>query len=358
MPHSSGGGSHGGGSHGGSGHSSHSSSSHHSSSSPSHRVQSTYFPGARRFRYYRHGSPCYVYSDIDLRARRDEKPRWFLIIFYIPFLLAFIPMLFSSFGGPVKPIHLPSETAIVIKDDANIFTATEKSELEKELQELKKTTGVVPAVITSNNEKWENNYNSLENYAYDLYVNNFSDESHWLILYSQPESINSDFIDWYWEGMQGDNTDKVLDVFIDDFNRDMQKFLTNRSHYTVEEAIEKCFKQATNKFENQGVHLELAQLSGAFFGLAFIVIHGYLMIFAGTRKPYKYSELQEVYDDSPTYNYNTTECKPIITPNQTTVQQTPTRLAMTKCRYCGQEYQTGAHVTCPYCGATIMPDGY
>lgn len=166
-----------------------------------------------------------------------------MIIFYIPFLLVLIPMLFASFHGPVKPMKLPSQTTIVIKDDANIFTATEKSELEKELQEFKKNTGVVPAVVTSNNEEWENNYNSLENYAYDLYVNNFSDESHWLIVYSQPELINGDFIDWYWEGMQGDNTDKVLDVFIDDFNKDMQKFLTNRSHYTVEKAIEQSFNR-------------------------------------------------------------------------------------------------------------------
>ena len=72
MPHSSGGGSHGGGSHHFS--SSHSSSHRSSSGGGSSRIRTsrTYFPGARRFVYYRNGVPNYVYSDTDLSKRSEQ----------------------------------------------------------------------------------------------------------------------------------------------------------------------------------------------------------------------------------------------------------------------------------------------
>lgn len=76
MPHSSGGGSHGGGSHHSS--SSHSSSHRSSSGGGSSRIRTshTYFPGARRFVYYRNGVPNYVYSDTDL-SKGPSKLRFF-----------------------------------------------------------------------------------------------------------------------------------------------------------------------------------------------------------------------------------------------------------------------------------------
>lgn len=82
------------------------------------------------------------------------------------------------------------------------------------------------------------------------------------------------------------------------------------------------------------------------------------MIFAGAIKPYKYSELQEVSDDSQTHNNDKTEYKPIVTSNQNTPEQTPYKPIMIKCRYCGQEYEKGNATRCPLCGATIMPNDY
>lgn len=99
MPHSSGGGSHGGGSHHSS--SSHSSSHRSSSGGSSSRIRTsrTYFPGARRFVYYRNGVPNYVYSDTDL-SKGPSKLRFLMLIFYVPFVLAAFLMISTSFGIP------------------------------------------------------------------------------------------------------------------------------------------------------------------------------------------------------------------------------------------------------------------
>ena len=139
MPHSSGGGSHGGGSHGGSHHSSH---SHGGSGRSSRHVRSTYFPDARRYVYYDHHRPVYVYAD--------------------------------------HPHKLPQnyDYKIVVEDKANVLGNT--AELRNSLVAFYNRTGISPAVITVENSDWQGYYSDFENYAYDLYVNHFTDESHWL----------------------------------------------------------------------------------------------------------------------------------------------------------------------------------
>ena len=83
MPHSSGGGSHSGGSHGGSHHSSH---SHGGSGRSSRHVRSTYFPDARRYVYYDHHRPVYVYADYDITEKRSPL-RFLMLLFYLPVLM-------------------------------------------------------------------------------------------------------------------------------------------------------------------------------------------------------------------------------------------------------------------------------
>ena len=89
---------------------------------------------------------------------------------------------------------------------------------------------------------WEGKYMSLEKYAYSLYVNKFSDEQHFLIVYSKPDDADtSDFVDWSWEGMQGDDTDNILtEVAMDIFNDDLEKYLTMDS-VTTDNAFIKTF---------------------------------------------------------------------------------------------------------------------
>ena len=221
MPHSSGGGSHGGGSH----HSSSHSSSHRSSSgggSSRIRTSRTYFPGARRFVYYRNGVPNYVYSDTDL-SKGPSKLRFLMLIFYVPFVLAAFLMIFTSFGVPEK-LKVDYNSQIVIQDDANVLGDTTK--LGDALEDFFNTTGISPAVITVYNSDWEDNYTDLEKYAYELYVNRFYDEKHWLIVYSQPKDPDDEFNNWYWEGMQGDDTDSIITSSVAyDFTNDLHKRL-------------------------------------------------------------------------------------------------------------------------------------
>lgn len=109
-------------------------------------------------------------------------------------------------------------------------------------------TGISPAVITVENSDWQGYYSDLENYAYDLYVNHFADESHWLIVYSTPDGYSSSdgFEDWYWEGMQGNDTDDVLTKSVtNSFNDELQKNLTARTRYTVSSAISTSFDDLT-----------------------------------------------------------------------------------------------------------------
>ena len=218
MPHSSGGGSHSGGSHSGSHHSSH---SHGGSGRSSRHVRSTYFPDARRYVYYDHHRPVYVYADYDITEKRSPL-RFLMLLFYLPFILFTFSMFAEAYHHPHK---LPQnyDYKIVVEDKANVLGNT--AELRNSLVAFYNRTGISPAVITVENSDWQGNYSDLENYAYDLYVNHFADESHWLIVYSTPDGYSSSdgFEDWYWEGMQGNDTDDVLTKSVtNSFNDELQ----------------------------------------------------------------------------------------------------------------------------------------
>ena len=100
MPHSSGGGSHRSGSH-------HSHSSHSShrggSSTPSRRVRRNNFAGSTRYVYYEKNKPVFVYANYDITQKRSSF-RYLILLFYIPFILALIPMFKSAVHHPVKPL--------------------------------------------------------------------------------------------------------------------------------------------------------------------------------------------------------------------------------------------------------------
>ena len=197
MPHSSGGGSHGGGSH-------HSSSSHRSShrssgSGPSRRIRTGYFPGATRYRYYHRHKPRYVYANYDIRKGRSPL-RLLMLLFYIPFFIAIVGMASETFRVPQR-LSTDYDTSLVISDYINVFSDTKA--LENSMMAFYDETGITPAVFTVYNEDWQDNYSSLENYSYDLYVNAFDDEKHWLIVYSQPKERDENYkVEEYEKGMQ------------------------------------------------------------------------------------------------------------------------------------------------------------
>lgn len=319
MPHSSGGGSHGGGSHGGSHHSSH---SHGGSGGSSRHTRSTYFPGASRYVYYHHHRPVYVYADYDITAKRSPF-RFLILLFYLPFIIAFFPMFSQAYHHPHK-LAQDYDYRIIIEDKANVLDNT--AELRNSLVSFYNRTGISPAVITVNNSDWQEHYSSLENYAYDLYVNHFEDESHWLIVYSTPNSFQDDgFEDWYWEGMQGDNTDGILTTSVTNkFNDEMQRDLTARTRYTVSSAISTSFDLITPTVMKTTIRWDL--MFFAVVIVAFICLHACLMLGINP-KARKYAKAQRCPD---------------------TAQEVA-------CEYCGYTYVTGTCTQCPHCGAPVPP---
>lgn len=201
MPHSSGGGSHSGGSHGGS----------HRGGSGGIRYSRTPFSRSRRFRYRdRRGNTHYIYA--------SDKPKpqsiigfIFSMITLLPFL-AFGVLIFVAAGWEFMPKDpLKKEyicTGVHMIDNINVID--NYAALEKSLEEFEDVTGICPCIVTVHDSDWKDS-RTLERYAYNYYVDTWEDEQHFLIVYSEPEKPDSDgFLDWSWEGMQGDDTDPIL----------------------------------------------------------------------------------------------------------------------------------------------------
>ena len=310
MPHSSGGGSHGGGSHGGHG--------GHGGSSARTRTSSRPFHHSRRYVYYRNNQPRYFY------AGSDFKPGFSIsqILVLIPFIIMGIYMLVQAIP------HVPkySDHSIVIKDEINVIS--DEKGVMSELKAFQKKTGITPAVITISNEEWMNGYYSLENYAYDRYLEEFDDEMHWLIVYSQPEANTGKREYWYWEGMQGDNTDSVLTQSdVSSFNSSFTFYLDDEMK-SFDDALKKSLGYLT---ENISMKPDLADLVKPVF--IFIIIgislfttiyrsvkyrnatlaplDGSEEIFGGTGNTYGGSNTYGSSNASVPYSANNTKSKPL-----------------------------------------------
>lgn len=195
MPHSSGGGSHSGGSHSGSGFSSSSSSSGGSSAK---HIKHTSFPGARRYVYYENYRPVYVYADYDIR-KGTASGKFFSILGSAVSLLFGIMLLAMCYDKPQKMDTSPSYSCEIV-DCAGVIDDADM--VQSAIDDFYDETGIPVEVMTVNNEDWQGSYSKLEDFAYDMYVTEFDDEEHWLVVYSEPTSPDPDFNDWYWEGMR------------------------------------------------------------------------------------------------------------------------------------------------------------
>ena len=189
MPHSSGGGSHSGGSHSGSGFSSSSSSSGGSSAK---HIKHTSFPGARRYVYYENYRPVYVYADYDIR-KGTASGKFFSILGSAVSLLFGIMLLAMCYDKPQKMDTSPSYSCEIV-DCAGVIDDADM--VQSAIDDFYDETGIPVEVMTVNNEDWQGSYSKLEDFAYDMYVTEFDDEEHWLVVYSEPTSPDPDFNDW------------------------------------------------------------------------------------------------------------------------------------------------------------------
>lgn len=300
MPHSSGGGSHSGGSHSGSGFSSSSSSSGGSSAK---HIKNTSFPGARRYVYYENYRPVYIYADYDIR-KGTASGKFFSILGSAVSLLFGIMLLAMCYDKPQKMDTSPSYSCEIV-DCAGVIDDADM--VQSAIDDFYDETGIPVEVMT---------------------VNHFADESHWLIVYSTPDGYSSSdgFEDWYWEGMQGNDTDDVLTKSVtNSFNDELQKNLTARTRYTVSSAISTSFDDLTPTVMKSKVNWTMLFTSIAI--LAFVCLHACLMIGINP-KARKYAKAKPCSD-----------------------------AAQEKaCEYCGYTYVVDTCTECPHCGAPIPPE--
>lgn len=328
MPHSSGGGSHGGGSH---------SSSHHSSGGGSHssgssiRTQNTYFTGSHRYVRYHDGRADYIFSSSSsLNKPASKIGRFLLICFYIPFFAVGIFTATQVVEIP-KPLTTHYEKNVDVVDVTDRFTDAEEQELYAELTEFYNQTGIPVTIDTEANQYWQGSYNSLENYAYDLYVNHYSDEDHWLIVYSDDLSDRqtAEFNDWYFEGMQGYNTDGILTTSVTDkFNQNLNKQLLIKNN-TTSQAFIIAFEELNKSVMKP--HIVTEGILFTVFWNVFTIIHFSIMMFATGKNSKKYKDYIACPDDD----------------------EEVAKKKEIRCEYCNGVYYRGTVTSCPHCGAAL-----
>ena len=242
MPHSSGGGSHGGGSHGG---------SHGGSGGP--RISTHYFAGARHYRKHHvsTGEDEYIYAS-SMPKRTGLSSIIFIIVFAV-FFLGF------GFAGVIS--DRPNKLKIDYWDNAAIHDDLDflkyKDSLLATMEEFQEITGICPVIYTTFNEAWQDDYADLESYAYDVYVNNFEDESHFVIVYSIKEddrillkNEKTGVPDYAWEAIQGNDTDNILtETTFKHFADKIQKELEDGEN--PGRAFDDAFKYLNKRFVNQ-----------------------------------------------------------------------------------------------------------
>ncbi|MCR4743845.1 MAG: TPM domain-containing protein [Lachnospiraceae bacterium] len=316
MPHSSGGGSHGGGFHGSSG-------GRSGSSSP--KTSRRYFPGANRFVYYSNSRPVYYYSDSFPPKTKSNIKLWTIGCLII--ILIF--NIFNGFSVYHNPQKLTTDynTHAEVRDHADIMTDAEETKLNDILASFLDLTGISPVVITDYNESWENNYNDIENYAYDLYIQNFKDEKHWLIVYTVPlVPDGGDFVDWYWEGMQGDDTDSVLTSDVTDkFNKTLHDGFLRSNELTTAEAFDQAFSSTMETIMKPGFDSDAFEVL-LFENLFFFAISAWII--------YNKIKMNRIV--------GAVKC---ASAKEKPVEDT--------CEYCKGIYVHDLHTSCPHCGAPV-----
>lgn len=346
MPHSSGGGSHGGGHHGG---------SHGRSNVP--RISRRHFPGSRRYHYYRNGQERFFYTDN--RFKQWSPLRLLFGLFYIPFIY----VIFHGFSCTFqfwRNTH--SECELVIKDEAGVLSSDR--EVRESLTAFYKKTGITPAIVTVFDSTWENRYDSLEKYAYKRYLNEFSDEKHWLIVYSV-SPVHS--YEWAFEGMQGNDTDAILtDTVTTGFNSELSFNLGVRER-GVSKGIAEAFDYATSRTKKPNV---LNCNSIELFVLVILSVHAYIMLglnelkyrnaepcpeddtdAASSAASFSSTGYGINYDNSPSMQASPMQSEPARM--QTFSAGGDFESQVIECRYCGGAYKCNL-THCPHCGVETV----
>lgn len=318
MPHSSGGGSFGGGFHGGGG-------SFHSSGSTNNgpRYSHHHFPGAFPYVYYSHGLAHVIYTDQD-PATQKKAGGWVFVVLGIFFLLPIGILLLDSNKQPEK-LPLASEHTISIVDNTNVISDAEEATLMPILKEFQDKSGITPYILTIDN----NATSDLEDYAYNYYVRNWYDESHWLIVYSSDAGTQKQ--NFKFEGMQGDDTDAILYSRVTDtFNDTLYKNLMSDT-YTVGAAFEAAYNSILPTLMDEGFYVDPGMIG---FCVVWDVIVG-LMIIGFIENNKKIGQMKDA----------------VKVENADSLKEK-------KCPSCGAPYYEGTILCCHKCGQPLDDDNF
>lgn len=273
MAHRSGGGSHSGGHHSGG----HHSSGSHGGSGGGLRYSNKPFHNARRYRYYdRNGRERYLYCN-GVPRKMSILELIIKVVLYLPFVFGSFPIIMMVLSAlkppsPLEPVY--EKTDVHIMDTIGVIDNEES--LEVVLQEFEDKTGISPYVMTVYDSEWQEEYGELWEYAYRIYVNEFTDEQHFLLVYSEPENAAElDFVDWSWEEIQGDETDPILtETNMERFNKNLNdNFL--RDNVSVGEAYETALKNSLSYLmERSNGSKESVKILIIFFSIWNLIIIG------------------------------------------------------------------------------------
>lgn len=212
------------------------------------RVSRRAFPGGEYYNYYRRNGRYVGFYCYGQPVRQSIESQIIMLVIIILFLVRiFSNPLINTLSSISLPIKLSSDkvspTPEYYEDDLGIIKNGES--FTEPLKKFFKKTGVQPYVYMFKADEFPSIYGklsneSLEKYVYKVYVNKFTDEGHFLIVYTQDESGNL----WYWCDMSGDDTSGVINQsFWNRFQKDMQRYL-NMDSLTPEEAIRITFEES------------------------------------------------------------------------------------------------------------------
>ena len=292
---------------------------------PRLKTSKTYFPGAKTFFCYNEDNkPEFLYANKDITKEGSNAKGLLWLILFVPLaILIGAGIFYLMFDIPVKLGPYP-DTKLIIDDRAGVLSAKEEDSIRDKFEVFRYKTNITPAIITVNNEDWQGHYTILENYAYDLYVNTFDDECHWLFVYSEPKDKSSGQSDWYWEGMQGTDTDKILTASkTTKFNNNVQRNLL-KEDCTTGEAFSEAVNDLSATVMDSNIHWFYIPVALVIFGVIFLCAFHVINYHPIRAKKYR----------------NMIDCSDEIVKQEA-------------CEFCGGIYIVGHHTNCPYCQAPV-----
>ena len=315
MPHSSGGGSSHGGSHGSS-----------RSKSSDMRYGNRFYRGANRYVFYRNGRPQYYFSEQPFTLETAKKEKFRMFFSGILSAILGVILAFAGFNSLPQRVKTDYNTEILINDSAGLVSSAEEEEMKNAFQSFQDKTGVTPAFFTIDIEELKAKGGNLHNYAYNLYVNTFDDEKHWLVVYCRDNVENS----WSWEGMIGDDCGSIIST-------DLENEFTKQLQTNLKSGVKTLSASVTGAFDQVGQKSgkvpsnKLSMLILGFGGGAFeLFLAGKQFVKATKNKP----------EDDP--RLNAVQCP-----------EAEAEPATVKCEYCDGEFVVGLHTACPHCGAPL-----